>query len=308
MSTPVRNGISLESNTTLQPTLGTKAAAALPAEPLVVIQPKKPWSTADLRELWAHRELLYFLTWRDLKVRYKQTIFGVVWVVLQPLLMTLIFTLFLGMLVRVPSAGLPYPLLVFSGLLPWTFFSSGVLGSAQSLVTNATLITKVYFPRVLIPAANIAGRLIDFLISFSILAVLILYYASIRHASITLSWNILLLPLIVVLMALLTLGLGMLVASLNVKYRDVGVALPVLMQLWMFVSPIVYPIELVPAKFRVLYSLNPIVGLVEGFRAALLGSKIPGFALAITTGVTVILLICAALVFRQTEKTFADVV
>jgi lipopolysaccharide transport system permease protein len=280
----------------------------LPDKPLVVVEPTSSWSVFDFQELWAHRELLYFLTWRDLKVRYKQTIFGVTWAVLQPVLMTVIFTVFLGMLVRVPTGGIPYPLMVYTGLLPWTFFSASVLGATQSLVGNASVITKIYFPRILIPAANVAARLVDFAISFSILVVLILYYSAVRGYAINLRWQMLLFPLIVVLLVVLTLALGILMSCLNVRYRDVGVALPVLLQLWMFVSPILYSETVVPERWRRLYSLNPLVGLIQGFRAALLGTAVPWFALFITVIVTIVLLIGACLVFRQTEKTFADVV
>lgn len=276
-------------------------------EPLIV-QAGSSWRIFDFAELWAHRELLYFLMLRDLKVRYKQTILGVAWAVLQPAVMAVIFTVFLGLLVRVPSGGLPYPLLVFTGLLPWTFFSGSVLAAGQSLVGNAPLITKVYFPRLLIPAATVAARLVDFAISFVILAALILYFWLVSGYRIDLTWQLLIFPLMVILMVLLTLGLGILVSCINVKYRDVGVALPVLVQLWMFVSPIVYSADLVPEKWRVLYSLNPLVGLVGGFRASLLGTEIPGLAITITVVATIILLVLGSILFRRTEKTFADVV
>jgi lipopolysaccharide transport system permease protein len=220
----------------------------------------------------------------------------------------LIFTLFLGKLVRVPTDGIPYPLLVYTGLLPWTFFSTAVLGCGQSLVGNSTLITKVYFPRVLIPTSYVTARLVDFLVSFLILIGLIAFYRLILHYPLAITWNIVALPLLVILITFLALGLGMLVSCLNVKYRDVGVALPVLMQLWMFASPIVYTASLVPAEWRGLYSLNPLVGVVQGFRAALLGTEFPGTALAITAIVTIVLLVIASLVFRQTERTFADIV
>ena len=282
-------------------------AAAQSDKPLVIIQPSRSWSAFDARELWSHRELLYFLTLRDLKVRYKQTLLGAVWVILQPLLMTLIFTVFLGMLIRVPSAGLPYPLLVYSGLLPWMFISGGILGCSTSLTGNAHLLTKVYFPRVLLPAAYLGTRLVDFAISLVILGGLILVYSVVLHYPITLTWGFAGLPLIIVLMTLFTLSVGIIVSSLNVKYRDVGVALPVLIQLWMFTSPIVYGTDLVPAKWLTLYSMNPVVGLIQGFRGALLGTKMPVLALTISAIFTLILLGCAAVVFRQTEKGFADI-
>ncbi|MCA1632234.1 MAG: ABC transporter permease [Acidobacteria bacterium] len=280
-------------------------AHALPDEPLVTIQPSKPWSALDLGDLWAYRELLYFLTWRDLKVRYKQTLLGVAWVVLQPLMITLIFTVFLGMLVRVPSDGFPYALFAYAGLLPWMFFSSAVTASANSLVANAHLITKVYFPRLIVPTAAVAGRLVDFAIAFVILAGLLVYYR------VGLTWNVLMLLPLVSLTMLLALGCGMLLSALNVKYRDIGVALPVLIQLWMYVSPVVYPPGLVFAKlgrWGWLYSLNPLVGIIDGFRVALLGGTFNRFALAVSTAVTLVLLVYSAFMFRRVEKGFADVI
>lgn len=280
----------------------------LPDEPLVTIQSSRTWSAFDARELWSHRELLYFLTLRDLKVRYKQTLLGAVWVVLQPLLMTLVFTVFLGLVIRVPTAGLPYPVFVYSGLLIWIFISGGIQGCSTSLSGNANLLTKVYFPRVLLPAANLGTRLVDFTISFMILIGLILIYRLVLHFPVALTWRFALMPVIVLLITVFTFSIGLLVSSLNVKYRDVGVALPVLIQLWMFTSPILYPPTLVPENWRTLYSLNPIVGLIQSFRGALLGTGIPLFALSISVVFTVILLICAAFIFRRTEKSFADLV
>ncbi|MDX6574876.1 MAG: lipopolysaccharide transport system permease protein [Blastocatellia bacterium] len=280
----------------------------LPQEPLVTIQSSRSWSAFDIRELWAHRELLYFLTLRDLKVRYKQTFLGAIWVVLQPLLMTLVFTVFLGMVIRVSAPGLPYPVFVYSGLLPWMFISGGIMGCSTSLTGNANLLTKVYFPRVLLPAANLGTRLVDFSISFVILVGLLVIYRVVLNYHMVLTWKLALMPLIILLMTLFTLSIGILLSSLNVKYRDVGVALPVLIQLWMFTSPIVYPPALVPEKWRTLYSLNPIVGLIQGFRGALLGTEIPVMALIVSAILTGVLLVCAAFIFRQTEKGFADLV
>src|SRR5713226_6565442 len=210
--------------------LNLHSSDSLPDEPLVTIQPTRSWLPINFGDLWTYRELLYFLTWRDIKVRYKQTLLGIAWVVMQPLLMTLIFSVFLGILARVPTGGLPYPLLIFTGLLPWNLFSSGVITAAYSLVGNSNLITKVYFPRVLVPAASIAARLVDFAISFSILAGLIVYYHLVGHYEIRPGWNLAAIPVLVALTTLLSLGLGILISALNVKYRDVGVALPVVMQ------------------------------------------------------------------------------
>ncbi len=284
-------------------------SVCLPDEPLVTIQPTRSWLPLNFGDLWTYRELLYFLTWRDIKVRYKQTILGIAWVVVQPLLMTLIFSVFLGILARVPTGGLPYPLLIFAGLLPWNLFSSGVLTAAYSLVGNSNLITKVYFPRVLVPAASIAARLVDFAISFAILAGILGYYRMVRHYDIALTWNLAAIPLLIALTTMLSFGLGMLVSALNVKYRDVGVALPVVMQLWMFVSPVIYSsIAIVPGRWQRLYALNPVVGIIEGFRVALLGGRFNQFALAVSVSFTIGSLIISAYIFRRFERDFADFV
>jgi lipopolysaccharide transport system permease protein len=274
----------------------------LPDKPLVVIEPSKSALAINFADIWAYRELLYFLAWRDLKVRYKQTILGVAWVVMQPLLITIIFTIFLGMLARVPSDGTPYPVFVYAGLLPWTFFSGAVVNSGISLAGNAHLITKVYFPRMIIPAAAIGARVVDFLIGFVILAGLMLYYR------VPLTAHLVMLPVLSLLVILLALGFGVWISSINVKYRDVGFALPALMQLWMFVSPIMYPLSLVPEKWRSLYSLNPLVGIIDGFRSALFGRAFNWSALAVSATFVVLMLIYATYAFRRVEKSFADVV
>jgi len=285
------------------------SSISLPDEPLVTIQPTRSWLPLNFGDLWTYRELLYFLTWRDIKVRYKQTLLGIAWVVMQPLLMTLIFSVFLGILARVPTGGLPYPLLVYTGLLPWNLFSSGVGAATYSLVGNSNLITKVYFPRVLVPAASIAARLVDFAISFAILAGILGYYRMVRHYDIALTWNLAAIPLLIALTTMLSFGLGMLVSALNVKYRDVGVALPVVMQLWMFVSPVIYSsIAIVPGRWQRLYALNPVVGIIEGFRVALLGGRFNQFALAVSVSFTIGSLIISAYIFRRFERDFADFV
>ena len=281
------------------------APPALPEEPLVIIEPSRGLSGAWLRELWSYRELLFFLAWRDVKVRYKQTALGVLWVVMQPLLMTVIFTVFLGVLARVPSDGLPFPLMVYVGLLPWTFFANSVMQGGSSIVGNSNLITKVYFPRLIIPSAAVAARLVDFAVAFVILFGMMAYYR------VGLTPQVLVLPALVVLTALLALGVGMLVAALNVRYRDVGVLLPVVMQLWMFTSPVLYPVRLVrdawPHLYR-LYALNPMVGIVDGFRASLLGQRLDWPSLAWAAGLTLFTLVGAAYAFRSVEKSFADVI
>ncbi|MEJ7615973.1 MAG: ABC transporter permease [Pyrinomonadaceae bacterium] len=274
----------------------------LPEEPLVVIEPSRSRVPLNLRDLWAHRELVYFLTWRDLKIRYKQTVFGAAWVILQPLLTTIVFTVFLGRLARVPSDGVPYPLFAYAGLLPWTFFSYAVGSSSNSIIGNSNLITKVYFPRIIIPVAAVAARIVDFAVAFVILAGLLIYY------KVALTINIVMFPVLVMLTTLLALGVGMWVSALNVRYRDVGVVLPVALQLWMFVSPIVYPSSLVPAGWQRLYNLNPLVGIVEGFRASVFGQSFNWPALAVSTVITLVALIYSAYAFRRMEKSFADIV
>jgi lipopolysaccharide transport system permease protein len=281
----------------------------LPDEPLFTIEPTRRWRPTNFGDLWTYRELLYFLIWRDIKVRFQQTLLGITWFVMQPLLMTLVFSVFLGILVRVPTGGLPYPLLILTGLLPWNLFSSGVSTAAYSLMGNANLITKVYFPRVLVPAASIAARLVDFSISFAILGGLFAYYRLVRHYDIPLTWNLAAIPFLIALTTLLSFGIGVLVSALNVKYRDVGVALPVAMQLWMFVSPVIYSsVVVLPARWQRLYALNPLVGVIEGFRVALLGGKFNRFAIAVSAGFAVVLVIISAYVFRRFEKDFADCV
>ena len=270
--------------------------------PWSTIERTNSWKIFDLGELWAYRELLFFLTWRDVRVRYKQAVLGMGWVVLQPLLMTLVFTIFLGVIVRVPSDGVPYPIFAYSGLLLWTFFSGAISGSGNSLVGNAHLITKVYFPRLLVPLASILARVVDLLVALMMLVGLMIYFR------VGLSTGLLMAPLMITLLALLALGLGLWTSALNVKYRDVGLALPVFIQLWMFVSPVVYPLALVPERWRLVYSLNPLVGIIEGFRAALFGKSFNWQALGISAIVTLALLVYAGYVFKRREKTFADII
>lgn len=250
---------------------------------------------------------MYFLIWRDVKVRYKQTALGVIWVVMQPLLSTLVFSIFLGRFAGVPSDGIPYPLLVFAGLLPWTFFSGALSASSSSMVGSAHLITKVYFPRMILPAAAVGARLLDFLISFAVLGCLMIYYG------VPFGSRMLLIPVLTILVILLSLAVGMWSAGMNVKYRDVGVVLPVLTMLWMFSSPVVYPSSIVytsgmgsTAKF--IYSLNPLVGIIDNFRAALLGTAFNWRALGISAVITIVALVIAAFHFKSMERRFADII
>jgi lipopolysaccharide transport system permease protein len=276
--------------------------ALLPDTPLIQIRVSKKWAAIELREIWRHRELLYFLVWRDLKVRYKQTVLGASWVILQPVLMTLVFAAFLGKIARFPSGNVPYILFLYCGLLPWTFFSNALSSGSYSLIASANMITKVYFPRSIIPAAAVLVRLSDFIVASLILVVLLLYYRQ------PVTWSILLAPLLVLHLTLLALGLGLSLAALNVKYRDIGTALPVLLQLWMFASPVIYPSGLVAANWKWAYELNPLAGIVEGFRASLLGLDVNWRGLAISAAVTMVLLVYSAYAFQRLEDEFADVV
>jgi len=275
---------------------------SLPEEPLIKIRPRRPWSLIDFRDVWSHRELFALLVWRDLKGRYKQTILGAMWVILQPLLMTLVFTIFLGKLVRVQTGATPYPLFLYAGLLPWTFFSNAVSSGSYSLLASSQMITKVYLPRLIIPAAAVTVRLSDFLVASVVLIIFMRYYG------IHLGWQILLLPAMVLELTLLALALSALLSALNVKFRDTGTALPVMLQVWMFASPIIYPASLIPERWRWTLLFNPLAGIVEGHRAALLGRAFDRTLVVSSIVVTFVALAAATIVFRRMEKSFADVI
>lgn len=273
-------------------------AYELPAVPLVKIEPPASWSTLNLRELWSYRELLYFLVWRDIKVRYKQTVLGAAWALLQPLLLMLIFTFFFSRFAGIKT-NVPYPLFAYAGLLPWLFFANAVTNSGNSLIGNTNLITKVYFPRQLIPAAAVAACLVDLAIAFVLFLVLMIYY----RAGVGL--EILLLPLPIILLTLLALGVGLLLSALNVKYRDIRYALPFLIQVLMFASPVIYP---VPAGWRWLLALNPLTGIIESFRTAFFGGPFDWFALGLSGAITLFILLLATVSFRRMEQSFADLI
>lgn len=281
----------------------TNGSGAELEQPLVKIRPSKGSVALNLRDLWVYRELLYFLTWRDIKVRYKQTLLGASWAIIQPLFAMLIFTLFFGKLAGIKSDGIPYPIFAYAGLLPWTFFSNAVTNSGNSLVGSSNLITKVYFPRMIIPGAAVGAGLVDFAIAFVVLGGLMIYYG------VALTSSLLALPLLLALTALLALGVGMWMSALNVKYRDIRYALPFLIQLWMFASPIIYPASLMPQKWRWVLRLNPLTGIIEGYRASLLGHTAFDWpALGLSTLITVAILVYSAFTFRRMERTFADIV
>jgi lipopolysaccharide transport system permease protein len=270
----------------------------------IVIRPHRGWVSLNLRELWAYRELLYFFVWRDLKVRYKQTAFGALWAVIQPFMLMVVFSLFLGRISGIAPAGVPYPLFAFAGLVPWTLFAQSLIGSSDSLVGASNLIQKVYFPRVLLPVAAVGSYLLDFAIAMAVLGLLMLYFGALP--SLAILWVI---PLTALALATsLAVGIGL--AAVNVRYRDVRYAMPFLVQLWLFASPVAYSADLVPAQWRTLYQLNPMAGVVEGFRWALLGQGAPPpvGAILISTCVTAIILLLGLAYFRRTERTFADVI
>jgi lipopolysaccharide transport system permease protein len=272
----------------------------LPERPLLVLQPSRGWVSLNLAEVWSHRELLFFLTLRDIKLRYKQTTLGVIWAVIQPLLPMIVFTLFFGRLARMPSDGVPYAVFAYAGLLPWTYFANAVTNSGASVVASSNLVTKVYFPRMIIPAAAVLGALVDFALGFVLLVVLIAWYHVPIHTTV-----VLLIPLIV-LETVLALGFGLLFAAYTVKYRDVRHALPFLMQVWMFVTPIIFPSSIVPPKWRLILSLNPLMGVIENFKASLLGLPFRPAELAMSAAFAAALLVYAAFEFRRAERTFAD--
>ncbi len=267
------------------------------------IEPIEGWATLKLKELWDYRELLYFLVWRDVKVRYKQAALGAAWAILQPLLTMLIFSVIFGMFAKVPSDGTPYPLFAFVALVPWNFFATSLGQSSNSVVGSANLITKVYFPRLAIPLASVLAGLVDFALSFIVLLGMMVYY---HHAP---TIHVLWLPLFILLGLAAAVGMGFWLSAMNVKYRDVRYVVPFLVQFWMFASPIIYPSSMIPARYRTLYALNPIVGVVDGFRWALLGTKTaPGPMLAVSSAATVLFLVGGALYFRRMEAEFADIV
>ena len=256
-----------------------------------------------LRELWEYRELLYFLTWRDVSVRYKQTVLGISWAIIQPLMTMVVFSLFFGRLAKIPSDGVPYPIFTYAALVPWIFFANGLIQSSNSLVGNANLIKKVYFPRLAVPISTVLSGVVDFVLAFLVLLGMMLYYGLVP------TMNVLWLPFFLLLALVTSLGVGLWFSALNVQFRDVRYAVPFLTQLWMFSTPIAYPSSLLSEPWRTLYGLNPMVGVVEGFRWALLGTDTaPRLIIVASSLVALALLIGGAFYFRRMEKTFADIV
>jgi lipopolysaccharide transport system permease protein len=273
------------------------------SEPVLVIQPSRVWFRLDLAALWQYRELLYFLVWRDVKVRYKQTAIGAAWAILQPLMTMIIFTAIFGHFAKIPSDGLPYPIFAYTALLPWTYFASALNRSSASVVSEAHLISKIYFPRVILPLAGTVSGIIDFAIAFVLLLGMMIWYRIMP------TWGLLALPLFLLLALATALAVGFWCSALHVRYRDVGHTVPFLTQCWMYASPVAYPVSLVPENWRFLYSLNPMAGVIEGFRWALLGKQGPDFGvMAVSVVVVVVLLVGGLVFFRRMENTFVDVV
>jgi lipopolysaccharide transport system permease protein len=273
------------------------------ALPHIRLEPSKGWISLGLKDLWEYRELLYFLTWRDIKVRYKQTALGAAWAVIQPLFTMLVFTLFFGRLAKVPSDGIPYPLFSYAALLPWQLFAYALTESSNSVVANERLITKVYFPRLVVPLASVLSGLVDFAIAFAIVIGMMAWYG-VRP-----TWMLLTLPFFILFAVVTAFGVGLWLSALNVQYRDVRYTLNFIVQFWLVASPVAYSSTLVPARWRPLYGLNPMAGVIEGFRWALLGrAQAPGVMLLVSVGVVALVLVGGLYYYRRMEKTFADVV
>jgi len=271
--------------------------------PTVVIQAQRGVGHPDVAALWEYRELLYFFVWRDLKVRYKQTLIGASWAIFQPAVTMVIFTVIFGNLAKIPSDGLPYAVFAYTALVPWTYFSQAFTGSGLCLVNSAHLITKVYFPRLIIPLAAVITPAVDFLFSFLLLLGLVAWFG------ITPTWGLLALPLFLLLALITALAVGLWLSPLNVRYRDVGHTIPFLTQIWLFASPVAYPVSLIPDSWRLVYSLNPMVGVIEGFRWALLGKENPDFTVMLVSATVILaLLVGGILFFKRMERTFADVI
>jgi len=273
------------------------------AVPKIIIRPTDGWVAINFHELWEYRELLYFLTWRDIKVRYKQTALGAAWAVIQPFFTMVVFSLFFGRLAQVPSDGIPYPVFAYCALVPWSFFAGSLDRAGNSLVTSANLLTKVYFPRLVIPMSAVLAGLIDFVIAFIVLVAMMLAYG------ITPTWAVVTLPFFLLLALVTALGVGLWLSALNVQYRDVRYTIPFITQFWLFASPVAYSANLVPEQWRWLYGINPMAGVIDGFRWALLGREsAPGPLLIVSVVMVVLIFVGGLFYFRRMEKSFADVV
>ncbi len=286
-----------------KPTKMESSALNVSDVPVIRIEPSKGWVSLKLRELWEYRELLYFLIWRDVKVRYKQTVLGAAWAIIQPFFTMVVFSVFFGNLAKVPSDGIPYPIFSYSALVPWSFFSYGLSQASNSLVSSARLITKVYFPRLTMPIATVLSGIVDFLLAFVVLLGMMLVFG------IAPTVNVFWLPCFLLLALITSLGIGLWLSAMNVQFRDVRYIVPFITQIWMFLTPIAYPSSLLSEPWRTLYGINPMAGVVEGFRWALLGTDTaPGPIIIVSSLAAVALLVGGAFYFRRMEKSFADVV
>jgi len=270
----------------------------------VLIQPSKGWVGLRLRDLWDYRELIYFLTWRDIKVRYKQSVLGIMWAIINPFMSMVVYTIFFGTLAKIPSDGVPYPIFSYTALLPWILFSSALSVASRSMVSSGNMISKIYFPRMIVPLASVMSSVVDFFIAFVILIGMMFFY------SITPTIALLWLPLLILLALISALGVGFWFSALMVRYRDVGYLMPFVTELWKFITPVVYPASMIPEKWRLVYALNPMTGVVEGFRYALLGTtqsiSIP--MILVSSGIAILVLISGMFYFRRMEKQFADMI
>ncbi len=266
------------------------------------IEPSRGWFNIRVKEIWLYRELLFFLTWRDIKIRYQQTVLGFTWAVLQPFLTMVVFSIFFGALAKIPSDGLPYPIFNYAGLLPWQFFENSISVSTNSLVTNSNMVTKVYFPRLFVPISSVLSGLVDFAISFVVLIAMMIFY------QVQPTWGVLYLPLFLMLAFFTAMGVSLWMSALNVKYRDVRYIVPFLARFWFFATPIAYSSTMLEEPWRTLYGLNPMVGVVEGFRWALLGTNPPQSMIFLSVAIALVLFVSGLLYFNRTEKTFADVI
>jgi len=272
-------------------------------EPTIVIEPRRGLLHLDLAAIWHNRVLLYFIVWRDLKVRYKQSVIGIGWVVLQPLITMTIFTVIFGRFAKLPSDGIPYPIFAYCALLPWNYFSGALSRCIASVVGDAPLVSKIYFPRLILPLAGTISGLVDFAVSFLLLMGMLIWY------ELDITWRLLTLPAFLAFALATALAVGLWLSALNVRYRDVGHAIPFVIQVWMFLSPVIYPVSMIPEKYRLLYSLNPMAGVIEGFRWAFLGNSSFDFSVVIVSGAVVLTILLGGLIFfRNMEQTFADVV
>ncbi|OQY27196.1 MAG: phosphate ABC transporter permease [Candidatus Cloacimonetes bacterium 4572_55] len=271
--------------------------------PIIRIRPGKGWAPLRPKELWEYRELLYFFTWRDIKVRYKQTVLGAAWAVIQPFFTMIVFSLFFGKLAKIPSDNIPYPIFSYAALVPWSFFSNSLTHGSNSLVENANLIKKIYFPRLLVPTSSVISGIVDFILAFIVLLLMMMFFR------ITPTIHVVWLPFLLLLAFATSLGVGLWLSAMNVQFRDVRYVIPFLTQFWLFITPIAYPSSLLPEPWRTLYAINPMAGVVEGFRWALLGADTaPGMMIVISSIVSGVILVSGAYYFRRMERSFADVV